>query len=367
MPEKKIESLSHDDARPNTLTAELADFDAERGPEPLAEYGAFLEQIKQRIQTARAQAALAVNHHLLDLYWSIGREITQRQAEHGWGDSILLRLAKDLHTAFPGVSGFSRTNLYRMRAFFLAYREQGANVPQVVGQIPWGHNIALLEKIKSPQDRDWYARAAVENGWSRAVLEMQIESRLHERQGRAATNFSRTLPPPQSDMAQALLKDPYQFGFLTLADDAHEREVEKGLLEHIRQFLLEMGAGFAFVGSQYLLVVDGKDYFLDLLFYHLKLRCFVVIDLKVVEFQPEFVGKMNFYLAAVDDSLRHETDAPSIGLLLCRKKQTLTVEYALRNVATPIGVSEFVTRLAHQIQEKLNSTESEQGLSNTDA
>lgn len=290
-----------------------------------------------------------------------------RQEAHGWGDSILLRLAKDLHAAFPGVSGFSRTNLYRMRAFFLAYREQGENVPQAVGQIPWGHNIALLEKVKTPSERDWYAHAAVENGWSRAVLEMQIESRLHERQGRATTNFSRTLPPPQSDMAQALMKDPYHFDFLTLSDEAQERDVERGLLQHIRRFLLEMGTGFAFVGSQYPLVVDGKDYFLDLLFYHLKLRCFVVIDLKAVEFQPEFVGKMNFYLAAVDDSLRHETDAPSIGLLLCRKKQALTVEYALRNVATPIGVSEFVTRLAHQIQEELNSTKNEQGLSTTDA
>lgn len=364
MPERKIEPLGHDDTRPNIFTAELADFEAERGLEPLAEYGAFLEEIKQRIQTARAQAALAVNQHLLDLYWSIGREIVARQEAHGWGDSILLRLAKDLHAAFPGVSGFSRTNLYRMRALFLAYREQGENVPQAVGQIPWGHNITLLEKVKTPSERDWYARAAVENGWSRAVLEMQIESRLHERQGRATTNFSRTLPPPQSDMAQALMKDPYHFDFLTLSDEAQERDVERGLLQHIRRFLLEMGAGFAFVGSQYPLVVEGKDYFLDLLFYHLKLRCFVVIDLKAVEFQPEFVGKMNFYLAAVDDSLRHETDAPSIGLLLCRRKQALTVEYALRNVSTPIGVSEFVTRLASRIQEELNSTDNKQELDN---
>ena len=179
----------------------------------------------------------------------------------------------------------------------------------------------------------------------------------YERQGKAVSNFARTLPPPQSDMAQALLKDPYNFEFLTLRDDAHEREVERGLLEHIRQFLLELGAGFAFVGSQYPLEVDGQDYYLDLLFYHLKLRCFVVIDLKAVAFQPEFVGKMNFYLAAVDDTLRQEHDAPSIGLLLCRKKQALTVEYALRNVATPIGVSEFITRLVHQIEDELNSTE----------
>ncbi len=337
----------------------------------LAGYGPFLEQIKQRIQTARTQATLAVNRQLLELYWSIGQEIAAQQEARGWGDSILLQLARDLQAAFPGVSGFSRTNLYRMRAFYLAYRTRsenvpqvagqlGENVPQVVAQIPWFHNVILLEKVKDPAIREWYAQAAFENGWSRNVLEMQIESRLHERQGKATTNFSRTLPPPQSDLAQALLKDPYHFEFLTLADDAHEREVERGLLEHIRQFLLEMGSGFAFVGSQYPLEVDGKDYYLDLLFYHLKLRCFVVLELKAAEFQPEFVGKMNFYLAAVDDTLRHEADAPSIGLLLCRKKQTLTVEYALRNVATPIGVSEFVTDLAHRLEAEIILTEAEE-------
>ncbi|MDQ2687806.1 MAG: PDDEXK nuclease domain-containing protein [Armatimonadota bacterium] len=336
----------------------------------LAGYGTFLEQIKQRIQTAQTRAALAVNKELLELYWELGRDIVTRQQEQGWGNSILLRLAHDLQAAFPGVSGFSRTNLYRIRAFYLAYRESGENVPQVAGhlgksvpqvaaQIPWFHNVILIEKIKDPAIRDWYAQAAFEHGWSRNVLEMQIESKLHERQGKAVSNFSRTLPPPQSDMAQALLKDPYNFDFLTLGGDAHEREVEKGLLEHIRQFLLEMGAGFAFVGSQYHLEVDGQDYYLDLLFYHLKLRCFVVIDLKTTAFQPEFVGKMNFYLAAVDDTLRHDSDTPSIGLLLCRKKQTLTVEYALRNVATPIGVAEFVTDLAHRIEAELNVERSE--------
>ena len=240
------------------------------------------------------------------------------------------------------MSGFSRTDIYRMRAFYLAYCEQGENLPQPVGQIPWGHNISLIEKLKSDAERDWYAHATVEHGWSRAILEMQIEGRLYERRGKATTNFSRTLPPLQSDMAQALLKDPYNFDFLMLGSDAHEREVERSLLEHIRQFLLE---------------VDGSDYYLDLLFYHLKLRCYVVIDLKAVAFQPEFVGKMNFYLSAVDDTLRHEADAPSIGLLLCRKKQALTVEYALRNIATPIGVSEFVTDLVRQIESEMNSAQ----------
>jgi len=322
--------------------------------EALSGYGEFLEQIKQRIKTTQTQASLAVNRELLGLYWAIGKEIAAQQATHGWGDSILLKLSRDLQAAFPGISGFSRTNIYRMRALYLTHREQGENVPQAVGQIPWGHNIILLEKIKDAAVRHWYAQAAFEHGWSRNILEMQIESRLHERQGQGVTNFSRTLLPPQSDLAQALLKDPYNFEFLTLAGDAHERDVERGLLEHIRQFLLEMGAGFAFVGSQYPLVVDGQDYFLDLLFYHLKLRCFVVLELKAGDFRPEFIGKMNFYLAAVDDTLRHEDDAPSVGLLLCRKKQALTVEYALRNVATPIGVSEFVTSLAHKIESELN-------------
>lgn len=323
-------------------------------------YTDFLADIKSRIQTAQVQAALAVSRELLELYWSIGREIAARQAAHGWGDSILLTLAKDLQAELPGVSGFSRTNIYRMRAFYLAYCGQGENVPQAVGQIPWGHNISLVEKLKSSVERDWYAHAAVEHGWSRSILEMQIEGRLYERQGQAQTNFSRTLPPPQSDLAQQVLKDPYNFDFLMLSDKAHEREIERGLLEQIRKFLLELGAGFAFVGSQYQLEVDGQDYYLDLLFYHLKLRCYVVIDLKAAAFQPEFVGKMNFYLAAVDDTLRHETDAPSIGLLLCRKKQALTVEYALRNVSTPIGVAEFVSDLVRRIEDELNSARIDQ-------
>ncbi len=334
---------------PQELLAEPAD--------PFTGYGAFLNTLKESIRSARTKAALAVNRELIELYWNMGREITREQEAHQWGDGVLVRLAKDLQAAFPGVSGFSRTNLYRVRAFYVAHRGEGEIVPPVVGQISWAHNVILLEKVKDATTRDWYARAAFENGWSRNVLEMQIESRLHERQGKAVTNFSRTLPPAQSDMARDLLKDPYHFDFLGLSGDAHERQIEGGLLEQIRKFLLEMGAGFAFVGSQYPLEVDGDDYYLDLLFYHLRLRCFVVIDLKATEFQPEFVGKMNFYLAAVDDTLRHESDAPSIGLLLCRKKKALTVEYVLRNVATPIGVAAFVTDLAHRIEAELNANE----------
>jgi predicted nuclease of restriction endonuclease-like (RecB) superfamily len=322
-------------------------------------YADFLADVKNQIQTAQVKAALSVSRELVRLYWQIGRDIVTRQQEQGWGQAVIARLAADLQKAFPGIQGFSSRNLERMRAFFLAYPEENQFATQAVSQIPWGHNIILFQKIKAPSQRLWYAQGALEHGWSRAVLEMQIESRLHERQGKATTNFSRTLPPSQSDMAQAILKGPYNFDFLTLSGDVHERDVERGLLEHIRRFLLELGAGFAFVGSQYALEVDGQDYYLDLLFYHLKLRCYVVIDLKAVAFQPEFIGKMNFYLAAVDDTLRHETDAPSIGLLLCRKKQALTVEYALRNVSTPIGVAEFITDLVRQIEGELNSVQIE--------
>ncbi len=319
-------------------------------------YSDFLADIKGRIQTAQVRAALSVSRELIQLYWQIGAGLAARQATHGWGNGALRRLAADLQLSFPGITGFSYRNLYRMQAFHTAYPDEAAFVTQPVSQIPWGHNIVLLQKLKDSDQRLWYAAQTIEHGWSRSILEMQIESRLHERQGQAQTNFARTLPPLQSDMAQALLKDPYNFDFLMLSDKAHERDVESGLLEQIRKFLLELGTGFAFVGSQYHLEVDGQDYYLDLLFYHLTLRCFVVIDLKAAAFQPEFIGKMNFYLAAVDDTLRHEGDAPSLGLLLCRKKQALTVEYALRNVSTPIGVAEFITDLAQRIEEALNSS-----------
>ena len=228
-----------------------------------------------------------------------------------------------------------------MRAFHVAYPNESEFVTQPVSQIPWGHNIVLLEKVKDDTQRLWYARQVIEQGWSRNVLTIQIESRLFERQGKATTNFSRALSPETSDLAQALLKDPYNFDFLTLGTDAHERDLERGLIDHIRAFLMEMGAGFSFVGSQYHLEVSAKDYYLDLLFYHLKLRCFIVVDLKMGEFLPEYSGKMNFYLSAVDDLLRHENDAPTIGLILCKSRDHVTVEYALRNTATPIGVAAF--------------------------
>lgn len=226
-----------------------------------------------------------------------------------------------------------------MRALYRAYPDEAEFVTQAVSQIPWGHNVALLQKLKNNEERFWYAAQTIENGWSRAVLEHQVETRLFERQGGATTNFARTLPAPQPDLAHQLLKDPYTFDFLTLGADAHERDLERGLLDHIRQFLLELGAGFAFVGSQYHLEVGGEDFYLDLLFYHLMLRCFVIIDLKIGPFQPEDAGKMNFYLSAADDLLRREHDAPSIGIILCKTKNVVIAEYTLRDLAKPIGVS----------------------------
>ena len=305
-------------------------------------YADFLTDIKGRIQTAQVQAALSLSRQVVWLYWQIGHEVLERQTKHRWGAKVVDRLAVDLKAAFPGVDGFSLRNLKYMRAFADAYPD-----PEIVQQLlhnsplPWGHHLRLLDKVKDADQRLWYVRAAHEHGWSRAILEHQIETDLYGRQGKAISNFTRTLPPLQSDLAQQILKDPYNFDFLTLGEDAHERQLEGGLLTHVQKFLLELGAGFSFVGSQYHLEVGGKDYYVDLLFYHLRLRCFVVVDLKMTEFVPEFAGKMNFYLSAVDDLLRHPSDAPSLGLILCKTRERVTVEYALRNTATPIGVAEF--------------------------
>jgi predicted nuclease of restriction endonuclease-like (RecB) superfamily len=303
-------------------------------------YAALLASIKERIQNAQVRAAFAVTQELVLLYWAIGKEILSRQNAQGWGANIIPRLAKDLSTQFPDMRGLSPRNLGYMKAFAEAWSDD-AILQEPLAKLTWFHNVTLLEKVKTKAERLWYAESAIENGWSRNVLVLHIESGLYHRQGKALTNFKRTLPAPQSDLAQQLIKDPYNFDFLTIAKDAHEREIESGLVEHIQKFLVELGIGFAFVGRQYPLHVGGDDYRLDLLFYHLKLRCFVVIDLKGGEFKPEFVGKMNFYLAAVDDALKHPSDHPSIGLILCKTKTEVIVEYALRGTTTPMGIAEF--------------------------
>lgn len=344
-------------------------------------YAGLLEGIKERIRRSQLRAAVAANEELIRLYWDVGREIVERQEREGWGKAVVRRLASDLQREFPGVSGFSPQNIWYMRAFYLAWHGCGEKIQQAVGEmagddfeplvrrIPWGQNIILLEKLKSPTQRLWYAQKTIQHGWSRAVLVHQIELDLYGREGRAVTNFSKTLPEPQSDLAHQTLKDPYVFDFLMLADGARERQLERGLLENIRDFMLELGVGFAFVGSQHHLEIGGKDYYIDLLFYHLKLRAFVVVDLKVEEFKPEFAGKMSFYLSAVDDRLRHSQDQLSIGIILCKAKDGVTVEYALRDTRKPIGVSEY--RLTRSLPRELKSSlptiaELEEGLRNVE-
>lgn len=303
-------------------------------------YPEFLTQLKRRIGEAQVRAALSVNRELVLLYWQIGREILQRQEHEGWGAKVIDRLARDLRAAFPEMKGFSARNLKYMRAFAAAYVNESI-VQQTAAQIPWFHNCLLLDKVKNVEERSWYMEAVVQNGWSRDILAHQIDSHLYHRQGQAVTNFDRTLPAPDSDLARQILKDPYNYDFLTLGSDAHERHLERGLLGHLRAFLLELGVGFAFVGSQYHMEVGGEDFYLDLLFYHLRLRRYIVIDLKIGEFKPEYAGKMNFYLAAADDLLRHGDDQPSIGIIVCRTRNRTIAEYALRDLRAPLGVATY--------------------------
>lgn len=306
-------------------------------------YFALLDGLKQRIRSAQMRATLAVNQELLQLYWQIGREILQRQAQENWGSKVIQRLAKDLKREFPDIKGFSRSNLMYMRSFAESWPDEQI-VQRSVGQLPWRHNIALIEKLKDTEERLWYGQQALENGWSRDILVMQIETHLFQRQGDAVTNFEKTLPPEQSDLQRQLLKDPYHFEFLALDKAVQERDLERALVDRIREFLLELGVGFAFVGSQYRLELEGDEFFIDLLFYHIKLHRYVVIDLKTTEFKPEYAGKMNFYVKAVNHLLCGERDDPTIGIVLCRSKKRTIVEFALDMMENPIGVSTYKLR-----------------------
>ncbi len=318
-------------------------------------YAELLAQLKERIRSAQLRAAIAANREMILLYWHIGREILDRQGQEGWGTKVIDRLATDLRLSFPDMTGLSSRNLKYMRAFGEAWPDQPI-VQQLVAQIPWGHNVRLLDYVKDRAEREWYIKKTIENGWSRNVLVHWIESDLYSRQGKATTNFAKNLPPPQSDLAGELLKDPYKFEFLTLAEDAEERALQKGLLEHIQQFLIELGAGFAFLGQQYPLEVGGEDFFIDLLFYHVKLRCYIVIELKTTAFKPEYAGKMNFYLSAVDDLLRHPDDQPSVGIILCKAKNQVVAEYALRDMAKPVGIASYITRLVESLPPALRDS-----------
>lgn len=320
-----------------------------------ANYQDFIVSLKEQIKSAQIKAALAVNQELVFLYWNIGKSILERQSNEGWGAKIIDQISKDLGSEFPDIKGFSVRNLKYIRAFAEAWPDTQF-VQQAAAQIPWFHNCTLLDKVKDPKEREWYIQQTIQNGWSRNILVLQIESGLYYRQGQAVTNFKATLPSSQSDLAQEIIKDPYNFDFLSLGNDAEEREVERELLKHIRNFLLELGKGFSFVGSQYHLEVGDKDFYIDLLFYHLKLRCYVVIDLKMGEFEPEFAGKMGFYIAAVDQQLKHLDDKSSIGIILCKSKNKVIAEYTLGNIKSPVGVSEFKT-LPTELKDSLPAIE----------
>ncbi|MDO8343003.1 MAG: PDDEXK nuclease domain-containing protein [Cellvibrio sp.] len=338
--------MSHDKDKPVQLT-----------PSPEG-YADWLAGLKARIHTAQQHATLAVNRELVLLYWHIGRDILDRQLAQGWGAKVIERLAQDLRTSFPDIKGFSPRNLKYMRTFAEAWPDVEF-VQAVLAQLPWYHQLALLDKLPGPETRRWYAAKAIEHNWSRNVLVMQIESRLLERSGNAVTNFSLTLPKPQTDLARESLKDPYRFDFLGLTEDAQEREVEKALVKHVTEFLLELGAGFAFVGRQVLLDVGGDEFFIDLLFYHLKLRCYVVIELKAGNFKPEHLGQLGFYMTAIDRQVKSEQDSPTIGLLLCKSKNKIVAEYALGDKSQPMGIAEYklLESLPLELQTSLPSIE----------
>jgi len=325
---------------------------ARRGAAPPADYPQFLAEIKARIAAARTRAALAVNSELIRLYWEIGHEILEREQREGWGAKVIDRLAADLRRELLDMTGFSRSNLHYMRSFASAWpRGAGSDeiVPQPVGQLPWGHIRCLLDKLDDSASRLWYAAQAVDNGWSRNVLQAQIATDLRGRQGGALTSFERTLPAPDSELVRDAIKDPYNFEFLGLSREAKERDLEQALLNDIQSFLMEMGRGFALVGRQFPLRVtdeetgEDHEFFVDLLFYNYLLRRFVVIDLKVEDFKPEFTGKMSFYLTAVDELERQSGDEPSIGLVLCPGRSRTVTEWALRSIDTSVAVARYTT------------------------
>ena len=319
------------------------------------EYIEVISSLKTKIKEVQLKAAISVNKELMHLYWHIGTTIIGKQQESDWGSGFIEKIAKDLRSTFPEMRGFSLTNVKYMVKFAKEYPDFLIS-QQVVDQIPWGHNMLILYRLDNIDSRIWYVKKTIENGWSRNVLLHCIDSDLYERQGRAITNFKNTLPSPHSDLAHETLKNPYCLDFLTLRDRFDEKELEDGLLNHIQKFLLELGAGFSFVGRQVCLNIDGKDFFIDMLFYHLKLRCFMVIELKATEFKPEFIGKLSFYLTAVDELLKHQDDKPTIGLILCKTKSKIIAEYAVRDNKKPIGIAEYETRIIESLPEDLKGS-----------
>jgi len=320
------------------------------------DYMDFFSNIKDRLKTAQIRAALAANSELIKFYWELGSDLIEKQKAQRWGTGFLEQFSHDMRHSFPEMQGFSVSNLQRMKKFATLYPALSITA-QAVPQLPWGHIVRLMQMIKNDAEREWYAQQTIKNGWSRSVLEMQIESELYERQAvttKKISNYHEHLPPAQSDLAHEMLKDPFNFDFLTIHGKAHERVIEDALVTHIRDFLIELGQGFAFVGSQVPLTFDDQEFFVDLLFYHLQLRAFVVIELKATKFKPEHTGQLGFYMAAVDDLMRKEGDNQTIGILLCKSKNKVVAEYALRNMRAPIGVSEYT--LSKSIPKELKSS-----------
>ena len=321
-------------------------------------YANIVSRLKEKIKQTRLQAVVVVNKQLIDLYWEIGNTILQQQKKEGWGTKVIDRLAADLKSGFPDMKGLSSRNIKYMRAFAEAYpdftivqplvaqlqsadKEPSEFVQPVAAQIPWTHHTILLDRLKTAEERRFYMKKTAENGWSKAVLVLQIESDLHKRQGRAITNFENTLPKPESDLAREMFKNPYLFDFLNIGEEAKERELENALIQHLKKFLLELGRGFAYVGNQYNIEVGGDDFFPDLLFYNTRLHCYVVFELKVGTFEPEFAGKLNFYLSAIDAQIKMPEDKPTIGVLLCKTPNETVIEYALRGINKPMGVADY--------------------------
>lgn len=326
------------------------------------DYRQWLTELKSKIRFSQIKAAVAVNSELIRLYWNLGQQIVEKQENAQWGSGFIERLSKDLQTEFPTIGGFSYRNLRRCKQFYLFYNQGNTIRPQLVAkleddslfQIPWGHHGLIMERTKVVQEALFYIHKTIENGWSRAILEYHIEKDLYHTQGKAINNFSITLPEPQSELANELIKDPYHFDFLQLSDKALERDIENGLVQHISQFLLEMGQGFAYMGRQYLLRVGKKEYRLDLLFYHTKLKAYIIIELKAKEFEPEFIGKLNFYVSAINELVRDSQDRPTIGILLCKGKDDYEVEFSLRDINKPIGVSTYTyNELPEEIRQAL--------------
>ena len=326
------------------------------------EYFQWVDELKGLIQSAQVKASISVNRELLGLYWTIGKSISEKIEKANWGTSVVEVLSQDLKREFPNQKGFSRSNLFSMKRWFEFYSKSNIEIEkiqQLVGQIPWGQNVVIISKSSSIEEAVFYLEKTFINNWSRSVLIHQIELGLFNRQGKAVTNFVNTLPKPNSEFAVEMLKDPYKFDFLTLQEKAHEKDIESQLIKHITSFLLELGTGFSFVGQQFPIKVDNQDFFIDLLFYHIKLKCYVVVELKAIEFKAEFAGKMNLYLSAVDDSLKSSEENPTIGLLLCKLKSKIIAEYSLRGMSQPIGIAEYeiVKSIPKEIESELPTIE----------